>query len=67
LDSKDNMESWMGPGAHAALAVDRVRLGCAGVDVVVQEAKELDATTMSRGFLGLCADLGLEPSAEETD
>jgi hypothetical protein len=36
------------------------------VDVVVQKA-EAPATTISRGFIGLCADLGPAPSAEEID
>jgi hypothetical protein len=36
------------------------------VDVVVQEADAPVATT-PRGFIGLCADLGPAPTAEEID
>lgn len=37
------------------------------VDVVVQEAEAPAPTTIPRGFIGLCADLGPAPSAEEID
>jgi hypothetical protein len=37
------------------------------VDVVVQEADATAATTMTRGFIGLCVDLGPAPSAEGID
>jgi hypothetical protein len=37
------------------------------VDVVVQEAAPPAAPTTSRSFIGLCADLGPAPSAEEID
>jgi hypothetical protein len=37
------------------------------VDVVVQEAESRTVTTKARGIIGLCADLGPAPSAEEID
>lgn len=37
------------------------------VDVFVQEAERPAATTTARGFIGLCADLGTAPSAEDID
>jgi hypothetical protein len=37
------------------------------VDVVVQEAEPLAVTAKARGIIGLCADLGPAPSAEEID
>ena len=37
------------------------------VDVVVQEAERPTATTTARGFIGLCADLGSAPAAEDID
>jgi hypothetical protein len=37
------------------------------VDVVVQEAERPAAATTPRSFIGLCADLGPAPSAEEID
>jgi hypothetical protein len=37
------------------------------VDVVVQEVEAAAATAIPRGFIGLCADLGPAPSAEEMD
>jgi hypothetical protein len=37
------------------------------VDVVVQEAERPAPATTARGFIGLCADLGPAPSAEEID
>ncbi len=37
------------------------------VDVVVQEAERPAPANASRGFIGLCADLGPAPSADEID
>lgn len=37
------------------------------VDVVVQEAERPAVTTTPRGFIGLCADLGTAPTAEDID
>jgi hypothetical protein len=37
------------------------------VDVVIQEAEPSAAPALSRGFIGLCADLGPAPSADEID
>jgi hypothetical protein len=37
------------------------------VDVVVQEAEPPAAATAPRSLIGLCADLGPAPSAEEID
>jgi hypothetical protein len=37
------------------------------VDVVVQEAEPPEVTMNGRGIIGLCADLGPGPSAEEID
>ena len=37
------------------------------VDVVVQEAGRSAATNTARGFIGLCADLGPAPAAEDID
>jgi hypothetical protein len=37
------------------------------VDVVVQQVEHPEPTPTSRGFIGLCADLGPAASAEEID
>jgi hypothetical protein len=37
------------------------------VDVVIQAAEPSAAPAVSRGFIGLCADLGSAPSADEID
>ena len=37
------------------------------IDVVVQKAESPAVALVSRSFIGLCADLGPAPSAEEID